>query len=455
MDFKELCNSINKIACVISVEKINDSYGDIRIVAGNSKYLESFNSVDEFGNKIEFVENSIYTKYIEKNLNFENYSYRSALKNELLHSYAYPEKIGAWFHMFYIPLQVEDSKLGYCLYVMDINLDFNSEYFSNARSLVASEVLKATIQLNDTTDFKGSVNKVVKDIREMCNADFCCILLYDEIKEKIDVLAEDRDLSSKRLAMDKYINAEFIKIVKSWDDTIGDSNCIIVNDKKGMNFIKEKNPIWYESLINRQIYSLVLFRLKYGNNLLGYMWVSDFKDDDTIKIKETLEITAFILGSEISNYLLLNKLTDLSKIDSLTGLYNKNEMNLYMEKVKKLDKTMGLFFLDVNGFKNINDTLGHVTGDKSIRNAAKVLKKIFPNQLLFRAGGDEFVVILDNITEEELYNYKKIIKDAELKNNLSFAVGYSINNSKNIYKMMKEADERMYIDKREHYNNIK
>ena len=42
MDFKQLCDSIDKIACVVSVQKVDNGYGEIRIVDGNEKYLNSF-----------------------------------------------------------------------------------------------------------------------------------------------------------------------------------------------------------------------------------------------------------------------------------------------------------------------------------------------------------------------------------------------------------------------------
>ena len=53
----------------------------------------------------------IYTDFIARNLNFEDYCYRSAVKKELLHSYAYPEYFKAWMHMLFIPLEYETEEL--------------------------------------------------------------------------------------------------------------------------------------------------------------------------------------------------------------------------------------------------------------------------------------------------------------------------------------------------------
>ena len=47
--------------------------------------------------------------------------------------------------------------------------------------------------------------------------------------------------------------------VKTWDDTIANTNCLIINDEIGMNYIKDKNKDWYDSLVNNDIKSLVIF----------------------------------------------------------------------------------------------------------------------------------------------------------------------------------------------------
>ena len=131
MNFRELCNCFKQTACVVSIEKEEKNNREIRIVDGNDVYVNSFNS--DFYAKHVFIPNSIYTDYLEKNLNFEEYCYRSAIKKELLHSYAYPEHFHAWMHMLFIPIECEDEKLAYCLYIMEINDVFNPELHSAGR----------------------------------------------------------------------------------------------------------------------------------------------------------------------------------------------------------------------------------------------------------------------------------------------------------------------------------
>ena len=184
------------------------------------------------------------------------------------------------------------------------------------------------------------------------------------------------------------------------------------------------------------------------------MWISDYKVDDTPKIKETLEITTFILGSQIGNYLLVEQLTVLSSVDLLTGLYNRNKFNNYIGDISAKTESIGLIFLDINGLKTVNDKYGHLEGDKLIIKASETLKTVFKGNDIFRAGGDEFVVILKNVNEEQIHQSLEKLDKISAKNNVSFAVGYSMtNDSKDIEKILKEADYNMYENKKKYYKS--
>ena len=454
-NFRELCNCFKQTACVVSITKGDSENREIRIVDGNDVYVNSFGSGLYLKN--EFIPNSIYTDYLEKNLNFEEYCYRSAIKKELLHSYAYPEHFHAWMHMLFIPIESDDDKVAYCLYIMEMKEVFDPELLVNPSDDIYSQVLSTTLQLSNTTDFKVSLKNVTREIRKICKALFCCILLVDDEKKRLDILAEDYELNSHRRGMKNYIDDSFYDIVKTWDPLIeSNGNCIIINDEKGMEYIKEKNTAWYKSLAGSKIESLVLLKLKSGNTPLGYMWVTDFKSDDTPKIKEILEITTFLLGSQIGNHFLLDKLTRLSSIDVLTGLYNRNKMNSYMSEMQEEKEPIGIVLLDINGLKKVNDLEGHLAGDNLIKRASKVLKLVFGNSYIFRAGGDEFVIMLKNFNEEKIENKLNDLKEKAEKYNVSFAYGYSIcYDSNKIEEVLKKADDNMYHNKRDFYNQLK
>ena len=456
MDFKRLCDDIDGLASVVSIEKTKRGYGEIRIVDGNDKYRDTFN-VQQVGSPLivnGFRPNSLYTDYLQKNLSFEEYVYRSAIKKEVLHSYAYPEQLKAWFHMLFIPLSYETKTHNYCMYIMEVHPDLNPAIASNVHGDIASKVLKTTVKLSVATDFRKALQSTIKDIREMCQAELCCVLLIDDAKEKLDLIAESKEKSSNLIDMEDLISSEFYDLTKTWKETLVNSNCLIVSNEVGWNYLKEKNLRWYKSLKDAKVENLVLFPLSSRNKLIGYIWACNFTGLDTINIKETMEVTTFILGAEIGNFLLLNQLTEMSSIDILTGVCNRNEMNNFMNRLidDHSQHSVGLLFLDINGLKKINDLKGHLAGDNLIKRAANTLKSIFPPEIIFRAGGDEFIIILENVTEDTIIEYVKKIKAEASKRDVSMAIGYSIKeNTKEVLKALKEADENMYIDKRKHY----
>jgi len=92
-------------------------------------------------------------------------------------------------------------------------------------------------------------------------------------------------------------------------------------------------------------------------------------------------------------------------IDSLTRLYNRSYLDLRLneeiEKSKRYNTPFSLLMLDIDHFKNFNDTYGHQTGDEVLRLVAKVLRNnTRASDLVFRYGGEEFAVYLHNITRQ-------------------------------------------------------
>jgi diguanylate cyclase (GGDEF)-like protein len=91
--------------------------------------------------------------------------------------------------------------------------------------------------------------------------------------------------------------------------------------------------------------------------------------------------------------------------DPLTGLFNRlyliSRLPRILEVHKKRNKHGGILFIDLDGFKKVNDTLGHSTGDKLLKSVAKRIKKsIRKGDIAVRFAGDEFVVVLPLLSED-------------------------------------------------------
>ena len=150
------------------------------------------------------------------------------------------------------------------------------------------------------------------------------------------------------------------------------------------------------------------------------------------------------------------KLKHISFTDILTGLYNRT---YFEEKAKEfLSKEylpVGVIMGDANGLKLVNDTLGHSQGDELLKLIANVLRDVCnEGQLIFRTGGDEFVILIPNSTDYECENIiKNIFKQCKsYKHDLidvSISLGTSLTNSldKSIYDALQEAEDKVYRQK--------
>ncbi len=462
MDFQTVVNSFSAMACIVSVEKDdNGRQRKFRIVAGNPGYIDSIEHPSPLAKmrQNKFTPNTEYTDYVIRDLNFENYCYQSAVEKKCLHSYVNSENAEICFNMTFLPVDSDDEKLAYCIYIMEIEAADNSQLVSEISDKIASSVLETCIKLRGTNNFKETIQEIVADIRELCDAEQCCILLMDEMNRKCSVLGEALASDTLLMPLETILNDDFYDIAESWTSTIAGSNCLIAKDEQDMLLVKERNLIWYESLIMTGVKNVVLFPLKSGNQLLGFMWALNYNSSRSTKIKETLEVTTFILGSEIGNYKLLERLKILGSKDLLTGVMNRNEMNNYVDSLSRGEKhgdySVAVLFADLNGLKTINDLNGHSAGDILLKNAATVLKLAFKESEIFRAGGDEFAIIALDLTEEDLSSRMERIKSASSEyDNLSFALGGCIEKEcRNIRIALRLADERMYRDKQLFYEN--
>ena len=461
MDLQKFVDCLDTMTCVMSVEMKEDGKrGDIRIVTGNKAYIDSIESAWDGPQLMmnKFIPNSLYQNYFPKDLNFEEICYRAAVLKKPVHTYVHPDRFDFWFNLFLLPLHNEGN-IYYCTYTQEVTQQADTEQMAKkVNHEVTDAVLNTCIKLHGSTDFKQTINDVIVEIRKICNASSCTILTVDQKEKTCEVLADDRAENSGLESMANILNMDrdFYNIVETWPDTLSGSNCLIIKDENDMDYIKEKNPVWYNSLTGADVTSIVFFPLKNSGKLLGYMWATNFETSNAANIKEALELTTYFVASSLATHQLLKDMKTLSSVDMLTGVLNRNEMNNRIDSILRYEdpfENLGIVFADINGLKRTNDENGHGAGDQLLKNAAHVLADIFRDGEVFRAGGDEYMILMPNTTESFLADAVERARAAGLGfKNACFAAGYSfLPNSKDILKGLHEADERMYVDKEAFY----
>ncbi len=145
----------------------------------------------------------------------------------------------------------------------------------------------------------------------------------------------------------------------------------------------------------------------------------------------------------------------LAVTDDLTGIYNRAAYSSHIDNLKsKINAnnfSFAIILFDIDNFKAINDTYGHLEGDRVLQLCSKMLCNIFshPDYIVYRIGGDEFAVILQNITENDLIELLMIVREQENKDiGFKLSKGYSFwNNNSDFSDVFKNADEMLYADK--------
>ena len=198
------------------------------------------------------------------------------------------------------------------------------------------------------------------------------------------------------------------------------------------------------------------FCTRFKHNKGHYIWVEEYiipTFDDNGNLTSVEGISRDITERKK----LETKLEELSYRDGLTGLYNRTFLNKQIELfINHVDITLGVIACDLDNLKYINDSLGHSTGDLLINNVSTFFKSIFGSLAMFRNGGDEFIILIPNVSlgdAEDLYS--KMIYSIDQYNNtnempiqLSSGFSYSCS-SKNIHELLSQADKNMYKNKYE------
>jgi diguanylate cyclase (GGDEF)-like protein len=163
-----------------------------------------------------------------------------------------------------------------------------------------------------------------------------------------------------------------------------------------------------------------------------------------------------------TQYMLQTELGNLALKDDLTGLHNRRGFYALAERQLKVacrsGRGMFLFFIDVDGLKDINDSLGHAEGDRALKRTAGILKKTFrDSDILARLGGDEFAVLAIEASGHSeatilarLQRYLGAANAKETGRCISVSVGvarFDHGNPASIAELMAQADQAMYQQK--------
>ena len=188
------------------------------------------------------------------------------------------------------------------------------------------------------------------------------------------------------------------------------------------------------------------------------------KEIDKIKhinlsLKSELDVARASLEKQKS---IIGKIKEQAVKDTLTDLYSRKYMNeslkIHLYNFKRYKRVFSILMIDLDDFKMVNDTYGHVAGDIVLANFARILKKSMrKSDICIRYGGDEFIVILAETDEkqaiavadkikESVSSVKFKFNDKEFKISISTGVT-GVKNDDTIESILERVDKALYEDK--------
>ncbi len=311
---------------------------------------------------------------------------------------------------------------------------------------VSNTLIQCVRKLSNDLYKESTIDEILQIICEFYQAERCYVLDLDMDNKKVNGIFE----YGKR--HDDIHIENMVRLCLGHTDLI---NQFFENQKSYYiedvtHEIPYTSPI-YSSFMQQKIHSIIVVPFMDHKQIKGVFAVDNPKQN--YYQKDFLESLCFFIKTAMEREKEKTKLKNLSYVDSLTYAQNRNHFNEYIEQNRNKElHSLGVIYLDLNGLKEINDKMGYIAGDTLIITASYALQEIFLDNS-YRVGGDEFVVIEQDVSELLFFDqYAKLLKRMkELEIRVATGCVWKETCS-NLSETLQEADQKMYEDKKRYYS---
>jgi len=272
--------------------------------------------------------------------------------------------------------------------------------------------------------------------------------------------------------IDKYDKAPKTRTFKNGltEYVLKSGESILLDELSYDNFLKEKSVVVH----GKRCVNWLGVPLKLNNNkTIGMIGIQSYNDSNMFH-KQDLKILELV-SNQIATAIKRKKdditIHKQAHYDALTGLTNKalfyDRLDHAILQAQRQEEVLAVLFLDIDDFKNINDTMGHAAGDKLLKIVANIIKStVRKSDTVSRWGGDEFCILLPSIKNNEgifklcdriLNKSFKGIKLLNKKVDINASIGISLfpNDGESPEEVLDNADKAMYNSKQSGKNQYK
>ncbi|MDM8538643.1 sensor domain-containing diguanylate cyclase [Desulfobacterales bacterium HSG17] len=314
----------------------------------------------------------------------------------------------------------------------------------------ASKIISSDLSLNKTLD------NIVLQITQTLNVSGCTISTWERDQNHLKTLL---DYSSITPDTDEPEGKVFP--LSSYPKTL---NTLETGQTK---IIQHDDPNEDKSeltlLSESGIFTLVMSPMIVKNQTIGLLELYEEREPKTYSIEEInlIESLAAQAAIALKNSQLYEKIKSLSLFDPLTGLANRRMMDIQLNdilvKAKRYENNFYILMLDIDYFKEYNDSFGHDAGDNVLKELGVIFKKsIRQSDLIARYGGEEFLIAIADTQRDYVIAVAERIR-ARIENETTITISIGISYYRKglkIRKLIREADKALYKAKKQGRNRL-
>jgi diguanylate cyclase (GGDEF)-like protein len=441
-DYVRLFNEMPLAYAVLQVD-LDDSkeIADIKCIFMSSR-AATFMGVDV--DKV--LGKSVYIDFDDEHLPIMQCLYEAAYDEKRSKGVYFSKKTNRWINI----VVDKGAQKGRCALILE---DVTKEKMTTDRLGLESRtddlIISCTKLLHSGLPHEVAVDNLLKMVGESIEAGR--IYIVEKLAENYYSETFEWCNEGVRPVKDRFKNMTGDDIL-NWEKEYPGAFNIVIDD---VETIKEAHPRLYSILASTDTKSIIEMPILDDGQCIGYFGAINHARNKIIDAKLLLETISYFLASEFSRRRLIDELEKKSVYDELCGVKNRSAMEMAFKKLRKKEFTAGVMFADANGLKTVNDTQGHEAGDELLKRICVIMKKRFNRDFVYRAGGDEFVIVVPNMSKEDFEsNCEQLKADFDEAEGVSVAVGWSWGaNSADIDAIMKTADTIMYEDKALYYKH--
>lgn len=436
-DILRMLKDLPDACCVFQV--VTDPFGTVRdmlFLFANEKYASLVGKPSA-----ELIGATYYSTVSNRDEDWIRLSYQAAIMRQSVINRTYNTQFNKWFEFWAVPV----FKKGFCAFIIhDVTAEKRKEDTKEITTKSNNVIIECAKALS-AGDFKKGIKAALKILGTTLKADRAMII--ENNKGEIGEIVEWSDrVNGTGLPSRKEF--EQYDIFTMWNKQMYGENIIIIEDTLLVNV---KNQQAYAGMLSGKVSNYVLAKLTDKNTIIGYLLVDNISRETDVNIKEVVESVAIFISEEVRNYILQSEMLYMSEHDILTDAGNRKAFNSKIGMLEGMDISVGICFVDINGLKSVNDEMGHEAGDNAIKEASEAISSIFKKKYCYRIGGDEFVVVMPQVSEETFAQHVERLRKKSKK--ISMAIG-SVWSEKclDVEELVNIADKNMYADKTEFYS---